>query len=145
MLHVRCPFCSTVLQAPEALAGTTAACATCGKAIEVPGPAGLVATAPRPAPAPAERARPRRRFEDDDERAALPALPPAGSRRPPSGGLRFISPSFLVLALLTLPFPWLEVRCNSSNVQPRTHYSQTGLQLLVGRSTVLTPPPAPAA
>src|SRR5262249_9095121 len=51
----------------------------------------------------------------------------------------------LVLALLTLPFPWLEVRCNSRNVQPQTHYSQTGLQILAGRSTVLTPPPAPAA
>jgi hypothetical protein len=51
---------------------------------------------------------------------------------------RFISPSALVLALLTLPFPWLEVRCQPrGSPTPNLHYTQTGAQMLLNRSTRL--------
>jgi hypothetical protein len=48
----------------------------------------------------------------------------------------------LLLALLTLPFPWLEVRCSGgTNAPPSLHYTQTGLQVLAGRCTMPEPPP----
>jgi hypothetical protein len=83
---------------------------------------------------------------------ALPAdLPDRRPLSPPerpraAAYWRFVSPSFLVLALVTLPLPWLEVRCASRNQGPtREHYSQTGLQILAGRCTNhVRPAPASA-
>lgn len=51
----------------------------------------------------------------------------------------FVSPAALVLALLVVPLPWLEVRCNSTNPGNR-HYSQTGIQVLTADSTPLNGP-----
>jgi hypothetical protein len=42
---------------------------------------------------------------------------------------RFVSPSLLVLALLTLPFPWIEVRCGGNT------FRQSGVEILLNRQT----------
>src|SRR5262249_8542902 len=69
------------------------------------------------------------------------SLAPATPARWP----RFVSPSMMVLALLTLPLPWLEVSCQGGGTgssTPRFHYSQTGLQMMADTQTDLTPPQA---
>jgi hypothetical protein len=48
----------------------------------------------------------------------------------------------LLLALLTLPLPWLEVRCQSSGAT-NVHYTQTGAEMLVNRCTRLDQPVNP--
>ena len=50
----------------------------------------------------------------------------------------------MVLALLTLPLPWLEVSCQGGGTggsTPRFHYQQTGVQMMADTQTDLTPPP----
>jgi hypothetical protein len=67
-----------------------------------------------------------------------PSAPPAPRTRaePPPVNVtsrwRFASPSLLLLALLTLPFPWIEVRCGG--LSPRV-YRQTGVEVLLDRQT----------
>jgi hypothetical protein len=136
-MRFRCPACDQPLDEYD-LPGGAGTCPRCGQAIRAPG--AVSQELDRPAP--------RRRPPDEDEDEDRPrrrrldvSRPPAG---PPSRWPRFVSPSMMVLALLTLPLPWLEVRCQgggSGSSTPRFHYSQTGLQMMADQQTDLAAPP----
>jgi hypothetical protein len=68
--------------------------------------------------------------EEPDE-DAHDSFTPIGWTTP---GPRFVSPSLLCLALLTLPLPWLEVSCGGHA------YSQTGLQMMTNTQSDLNLP-----
>lgn len=59
--------------------------------------------------------------------------------QPSNGRLRFVSPSLLVLAILTLPLPWVEVRCTGPGQSNSFYYRQTGTQILLDRATDIDP------
>src|SRR5262249_42886494 len=126
MLQVRCPYCDRRLSVPQQSAGRMVTCSECGKPLTVPS----LATAA----APVERARgphawqPREQPTREEDRlepwCPLPPDPP-----PRVGACLFISPSARALALLPLPFPWLEVTCQPVGSPTQTlHYTQTGVQ-----------------
>lgn len=133
-MQFHCPMCDERLELDERRSDT-AYCPVCREWMR----------APRRDPDAISRepeARRRSRLEDDRprrDRFDVTRPPPPRSAWP-----RFISPSMAILALLTLPLPWLEVSCtNWGTAAPQSHYSQTGLQIMTDTQTDLPAPNAP--
>jgi DNA-directed RNA polymerase subunit RPC12/RpoP len=149
MIAFRCPTCRQVLQQHRSRAGTKVVCPHCGRRLLVP-------EAP-PARAPGrdktvlgellsppvrttlEEELPPQPLSPAEEPAGLPYPASAGEPLPsrPQRRRRLLTPSLLLLAMLTLPLPWTEVQCTGPNQQAgKAIASQTGIQVLAGGLTV---------
>ena len=155
MIRFSCPTCHVVLAVPDDQAGRKGPGPKCGQRLLVP-PTALNKTVlgkPLVIPPAEKGAGDAFSFNEPAPPQAPPQaqlIPPAGAPIPvatagwapaprprPSGFWRFLSPSFLVFAMILFPLPWVDIRCspNGGLAGGKSIVTQSGLEAAYGGYT----------
>jgi DNA-directed RNA polymerase subunit RPC12/RpoP len=139
LIRFTCPSCRSVLECADSKAGSKVACPKCGQRLLIPAPATprnktvlgkLVPVAEIMHAPPPDTALP---FAPPDVDVSVPCvgnLVARSSKR--ANRWRFLSPSFLLLAIIVTPLPWVQVSCSGGSESGKILVSQSGLQSAYG-------------